>query len=528
MSDGLHSKDIMIKGYVEALRPFQVRGWAIEDSDLGIKPLVRVRVAGRETGAGAADLFRSDLLSANLGDGRHGFVVNVREPLPLEAPASILVEAVLPDATSGHLPPIEGMIVESVSVQNTERASESTVTGYFNASQYDVQGWAYDSARPTTHLEIVVESGGRTLGVTTADIFREDLVRAGIGTGDHGFRLTVPTSYGPLQRDQTIAYARAEDGSRVKLGVATPLTFEAVMGEAAANPAEPQDTVAAAALSGPEFPQSFVDDTQYPVIVLGAARSGTSAMAQALTASGSYEGYEEGHLLDLIGSLSRTVADFYKSRTEEWRIGRVTQIAHVPQRFIEQGLRHILIETARETYKTGYWVDKTPRTSMIAVAPLLREIWPNARFIYMRRRALENIDSRLRKFPGLDFEAQCREWALSIQNWYAIADELAGTAIEIDQVFMAASPGKVATTVGEFLGLSGPALARMTQALEFDQPERTAASFGAVADLDTLGWPERYVEMFHEICGPAMLQAGYADGPTYFLDPTGESGMIRR
>jgi hypothetical protein len=159
---------------------------------------------------------------------------------------------------------------------------------------------------------------------------------------------------------------------------------------------------------------------------------------------------------------------------------------------------------------------------------MLLEIWPNARFIYMRRRGLENLDSRLRKFPGLDFEAQCREWALSVQGWYAIVDSLGSAAIEIDQLYMAQNPAQVAVALSGFLDLPASALDRVAQALAFDHPERTGERFGAAAELSDLAWPSGYLETFRSVCGEAMRLAGYSEDAGYFLGGDATSGLVRR
>lgn len=49
------------------------------------------------------------------------------------------------------------------------------------------------------------------------------------------------------------------------------------------------------------------------------------------------------------------------------------------QRVVRRGF----VQLTREAFPSGYWIDKTPTAEMIRAAPLMREIWPNARFIFM-------------------------------------------------------------------------------------------------------------------------------------------------
>ena len=500
----------MIKGFVEALRPFQVRGWVHDDSEPGARLRVCVRVDGRKVGAASADLFRGDLATARIGDGKHGFVVMVTETLPLHRPASILVEAADSDDRTWPLPAISGLVIDAVNIARSEQPLETSITGFFSTGTSQVEGWAYDVEKPNEHLEILIEIDGIPLGRTRANVFYADLVLAGIGNGDHGFTLSLPVNGRPLQASRVAAFALSADNRMIPLGIAVARSRSAAVAE------------------DPVFPGASTDSERRPVIILGAARSGTSATAQALITSGGYTGFEEGHFLDLLVPLLKATTQFYESRSEEWAAGRSTHLASVKKSFVEQGLKHIILEAAKLTFPEGRWVDKTPRSSMIAAAPLLRSIWPNAKFIYMRRRAIENLGSRLRKFPNLDFEAHCQEWALSIRNWYAVADTLSGAAMEIDQFYMAMHPAEVASALRRFLGLSEPMTERLAQALTFDQPERTAGSFGVVADIHSLGWSADQIEMLRAICGPTMRQAGYAESTAYFQREDFSTGIVVR
>lgn len=57
---------------------------------------------------------------------------------------------------------------------------------------YLVCGWARDSACPDIPLIIAVYAGEQRLGTVVADLFRQDLVDAGIGHGQYGFTFEAP------------------------------------------------------------------------------------------------------------------------------------------------------------------------------------------------------------------------------------------------------------------------------------------------------------------------------------------------
>jgi hypothetical protein len=55
-----------------------------------------------------------------------------------------------------------------------------------------IRGWAWDSSRPDSPLEVAIVDGDRPLATVTADRFRPDLLRAGKGNGRHGFIYPIP------------------------------------------------------------------------------------------------------------------------------------------------------------------------------------------------------------------------------------------------------------------------------------------------------------------------------------------------
>jgi hypothetical protein len=50
-----------------------------------------------------------------------------------------------------------------------------------------VAGWAWDSNQPTTPVSVDIYVDGTLAGTAQADTFRQDLLDAGIGDGNHGF-----------------------------------------------------------------------------------------------------------------------------------------------------------------------------------------------------------------------------------------------------------------------------------------------------------------------------------------------------
>lgn len=57
-----------------------------------------------------------------------------------------------------------------------------------------IMGWAWDKNRPDRPIQVDIYDGDMLLATVTAKDFREDLLKAGIGNGQHGFTYPVPPS----------------------------------------------------------------------------------------------------------------------------------------------------------------------------------------------------------------------------------------------------------------------------------------------------------------------------------------------
>ena len=55
-----------------------------------------------------------------------------------------------------------------------------------------IQGWAWDSTRPNDAVRVDIYDGDALIATVTADRFRQDLLDAHRGNGNHGFDFDVP------------------------------------------------------------------------------------------------------------------------------------------------------------------------------------------------------------------------------------------------------------------------------------------------------------------------------------------------
>ena len=130
-----------------------------------------------------ADLFRADLLAAGVGDGRHGFSLQVESRLfPPGAKALRVQDAGTLADIEGSPMPLEGRLLGRLEEVSHRRIS----------------GWAWNTGDPATPVELRVSVDGQAVATVVANRFRQDLERANIGFGYHSFSIDAEALALPL------------------------------------------------------------------------------------------------------------------------------------------------------------------------------------------------------------------------------------------------------------------------------------------------------------------------------------------
>jgi hypothetical protein len=392
-----------------------------------------------------------------------------------------------------------------------------------------ISGWAFRPDRPDDHLLIEIHCKEQKIVEVVASSFRDDLRRAGIGQGDHAFVIHLPAVLSPTAFQSARVIAVPTDGVPVILpslpAPPVPVTvalaptdgapvISSVFPEGRIAPTRPCQTEIVArhiiSSSPPltELALNVVDEQQHPVFILGAARSGTTALSSALLKTRYYQGFGEGHVMPLARDLLLSCASYYRDNSIALQQG--TLLRQVPQDLFEMSIRSAFINMARSTFSKPNWIDKTPSVAMVYAAPLTRQIWPNARYIFLRRRAVENIVSRIRKFPDTPFRNHCSDWAATMAAWLNVRAELADASLELDQLNLAREPATVGNQVADFLGLPQDVRDKFVGSLASERLEQTSESPASVYRLDELGWSSEDMEWFRTTCGPMMHAYGYS------------------
>jgi len=254
----------------------------------------------------------------------------------------------------------------------------------------------------------------------------------------------------------------------------------------------------------------------YPVFIVGSPRSGTSVLVSSLHRAG-YFGYNEGNFLSLIRNIEFQVERFFAAQGSTHP---KVLTSHIDQAELLQRLSTVIAEMAESKQQNTPWFDKTGSTQMVEAMPMLHRIWPSARFIFAKRRGLENVVSRVLKFPRHDFQYHCVNWAGTMSAWRRVRvahPDLPG--IEVDQRDISDAPEATARLIGEFLALSPEAQEKVSDTMLRHRPQETRpGSAERVLTLADTGWTPQQIAIFERECGEQMQAYGYTTDSSYRVD----------
>jgi Sulfotransferase family len=256
-----------------------------------------------------------------------------------------------------------------------------------------------------------------------------------------------------------------------------------------------------------------------PIFIVGSARSGTSAIVLALRNGANIAGYNEGHYASVLHKLIRTASDHIIEQRQKDRSPEVMMFHVKVDEFT-----HDIMEMVKRKMEAHFpdkkvWMDKTPDGLMLRIIPYLMVMWPKARFIYCKRRAIENLSSRLRKFTHLTFERNCEHWEAAMSLWLKHRQYIPeNQRIEIDQYEMGVHPTETAERLATFLNLNEDQRVKIEKIFKGDRPEFTGADEQKLKGLHDLGWSEEQLEIYNRICAPVNKEYGYSEDSSYYLN----------
>ena len=253
-----------------------------------------------------------------------------------------------------------------------------------------------------------------------------------------------------------------------------------------------------------------------PIFIIGSPRSGTSIITSAITRGANIPGYTEGHFLPLINTLMTEVNDYYSSR-EQLLKNQKLAIANANIQKLENKILGSFRTVYDSLFTETVWVDKTPGIMMVRTSPYLLRAWPQARFIFAKRRGIECIQSRLKKFPRETFKIHCNKWRFAMEAWCKVKDDLKDHYLEIDQREIGLNPEQVSSELGNFLDLSAEKINQIYSFFRSNRPEHTGGNETQQAiDIEHTNWSQEDIDYYQETCQSICNVFGYSDTSSYY------------
>lgn len=257
-----------------------------------------------------------------------------------------------------------------------------------------------------------------------------------------------------------------------------------------------------------------------PIFITGSVRSGTTIVTRALRGVG-IPGYDEGKFIDLLGVFLIASDQRYEDQRNAHgpladvmlkSISKIVFQKELAEWFVNQYLKYC-------RYKDT-WIDKSPGTEFICIIPFLIELLPNSKFIIMKRRPIENIESRLKKFAfaNINFNKHCLRWKETMQEVSKIKKIIRSEKyIIIDQYDVSQKPSEVAEKLGLFLNLNFEQIEKIKGIFMDTRPESTGGDENRVKSLEETNWTDEQKKFFLKTCGPIAKEFGWSLDNKYYL-----------
>ena len=258
------------------------------------------------------------------------------------------------------------------------------------------------------------------------------------------------------------------------------------------------------------------NDSQ-PIFIIGAARSGTSVITAALKNGARIEGFNEGHFLPLLFVMFNHMDRFFQSKHRLIDDKR-HMVANINKTEFEERIIDDIRTAAESLHKEKIWLDKTPDPRMIKCVPHLKRAWPNAKFIFAKRRGIENLGSRMKKFPHVSFDKHCMIWKDCMESWLEVKDLVKDCSIEIEQREIALNPQEISAKLGAFLSLEQDRIDRILKIFSTQRPQHTGGKEQELAiSLSETGWTNAEIDSWMNHCREINHKYGYSENASYYL-----------
>jgi hypothetical protein len=254
-----------------------------------------------------------------------------------------------------------------------------------------------------------------------------------------------------------------------------------------------------------------------PIFILGGPRAGTTALTNALRASANYSGWAEGHLFSVLPQILMNIKKAWENvlRFEPSAdIRKLYALGSLDVHAVMNGAVaacHRVYADAAAANGNTRWIDKSPNCWSTLVVPLLRQIYPNACFVFLHRHPLKNILSFSRKYPHTSIEFAAVFWLLSLRAWTSVRPCLEGIGyLELEQADLSLRTESAVSKLVELLELTPQQAVALQTGMRAARPEYTGAvSDAAEVYLDTMDWPQVFKAWFRDFAEDSARAWGY-------------------
>jgi glycosyltransferase involved in cell wall biosynthesis len=209
------------RGQLDLVDRDRIAGWARDDAQPERPVRVRILDNGTLIGQVLANKYRADLQAAGIGEGWHAFSLRVPGGLAPERRHLIEVQYVDDGVPLPGSPYVLEAAVSAASVMRN--ALPASWRGNLEIVTRDrIEGWAFQEDSPQSPVPLVFLTNGEVIARALANRHRDDLERAGIGDGRHGFSISIPGGLSPLSR-HVIQVLGEADGCEMP---GSPVTIE--------------------------------------------------------------------------------------------------------------------------------------------------------------------------------------------------------------------------------------------------------------------------------------------------------------
>jgi len=186
------------EGFHEFADCTQISGWAWDQTQPNTPISVDIYADGNLLITVLANQFRQDLLNAGKGNGNHGF--SFPTPLALKDGAQHTITVAFANTSTALINSPKNLVCAPPT---------AAYEGFHeNADCTQISGWAWDQSQPNTAISVDIFADGSLLTTVLANQFRQDLLNAGKGNGNHGFSIPTPLALkNGAQHSITIKFA---------------------------------------------------------------------------------------------------------------------------------------------------------------------------------------------------------------------------------------------------------------------------------------------------------------------------------